>query len=437
MASETLLPSNLIAEKAVLSLILSNPETLVEVIDYLLPNDFYENVHQEIWATIVSLYRACHELDIVTIKMELMRQNLDPKPAMESLSEIYQSLPVLGQNLMTFAKEVKNKSMLRQLLGLAGKYMISSKLDNVQAENLLEELEKDVVDLNDKLKDDRPTDPSGILNEINMDIARGEKEGWQGFDTGFRWLDEQTGGLIPTQCWIIGGYTGGGKSFFLLQMILNILSRGAKVMLISTEMDRKINMMRLLGNLAGLGTIKMLKSRLEDDEKYQMIEAQNKLKEYQNSLVIYDNVYTIEDIRLKAKKRKIREGLDVLFVDFIQNLRGAENIYERMSNAAVELQHIAQELKITVVIASQVSQASANWQNKEAIEYKGAGEIAAVADVAIWLKKVEDDLSARQVILRKVRHGIPGHFMVRMSFPSGRVIDLDRANIKEENSEQS
>jgi replicative DNA helicase len=96
-----------------------------------------------------------------------------------------------------------------------------------------------------------------------------------------------------------------------------------------------------------------------------------------------------------------------------------------MSNAAIGLQQIAQELGITVVIVSQVNQASADWQNKEAIEYKGAGEIAAVADVALWMRKSEDDKSMREVILRKVRHGVPGYFIIRLSFPSGRVIDVD------------
>lgn len=421
------LPNNQNIERAIFSLLLIFPERFIEVVDYLFPKDFYQTSHQEIWKAMTTLHKQGQELDIVSIKTELVKQNIDPKPAMEDLIKCYEEQTPMGGNLMSFAKEIKNKSMLRQIIGVTNRCANNSRLDDAESSLILGGLEKDIVEISDNLKEDRPNDTEGILNEINADIARGEESGWKGFDTGFKWLDEQTGGLIPTQCWIIGGYTGQGKTFFLLQILLNVLIRGAKVMLMSTEMDRKMNMMRLLGNLAGLGTIRILKGKLDDSERERMLEAQKKLSNFKKSLAIYDNVYTVEDIRLKAKKRKLKEGLDVLFVDFIQNLRGSENIYERMSNAAIELQHIAQELNIVVVIASQVTQTAAGWQNKEAIEYKGAGEIAAIADVALWIKKVEEDKSARQIILRKVRHGIPGHFMVRMSFPSGRIIDMEQA----------
>jgi replicative DNA helicase len=168
----------------------------------------------------------------------------------------------------------------------------------------------------------------------------------------------------------------------------------------------------------------MLKGSLTDEEHSQIKMASDTLEAYKDGFLIYDNVYTVEEIRLKCKKQKIQKGLDVVAVDFIQNLRGAENIYERMSNAAIGLQQIAQELSITMIIASQVTQGGAGWVNKEAIEYKGAGEIAAIADVAIWLQRVKEDRSARAIILRKVRHGVPGKMTVRISFPSGKIIDM-------------
>lgn len=426
MANE--LPSNTGVERAVLSLLLLRPEKFIEVVDYLSPSDFYSNVHQEIWQVMTTLFKRGQEIDVISIRTELVKMNIDATPANDTLFDLYQDPSSFGGNLQKFVQEIKNKSSLRKIIMMVGRCSSNSRLDDAESLDILGKLEKEIVDISDSLKEDRPNDAEGILKEINEDMVQGEKTGWKGFDTGFRWLDEQTGGLIPTQCWIIGAYTGVGKTFFLLQMLLNVLTGGAKVMLMSTEMDRKMNMMRLLGNLAGLGTIRIIKGKLDDNEREKMLEAQKRLTEYKKNLTIYDNVYTVEDIRLKAKKKKLTDGLDVLFVDFIQNLRGAENIYERMSNAAIDLQHIAQELNIVVIIASQVNQSSAGWQNKEAIEYKGAGEIAAIADVALWIKRVEEDKSARQIVLRKVRHGMPGHFMVRMSFPSGRIIDMESAS---------
>ena len=71
--------------------------------------------------------------------------------------------------------------------------------------------------------------------------------------------------------------------------------------------------------------------------------------------------------------------------------------------------------------------------SREAIEYKGAGEIAAIADVGLWIKRVENDVQARKIVLRKMRHGKSNkNFDVRILFPSGRVVDLENVEVDEE-----
>jgi len=424
------LPKNIEAERAIFSIILLEPERFIEVIDKLKVNDFYSIASQEIWRVMNTLYKKGVGIDIVDIRIELQKQEIDPSAALKEIAQCYE-YPVLGRNLENLVTEVKNKSLLRQIVGVTTKHNSNSKLEDAHALNILTDIEKDVLALSEQIRDERPVDTGGILNEVRMDIVRGEESGWRGFSTKFKKLDERTGGLIPTHVWIIGAYTGIGKTFFALQLILNILEQGAKVILFSTEMDRKMNMLRLLGNLADLGTIYILKGRLKKEEYERRLVAEKKLTNYKNNLLIYDNVYTVEEIRLKAKKRKVQAGLDVIVVDFIQNLKGPDNIYERMSKASIELQQIAQELNITVVLVSQVSQAAAGWASKEAIEYKGAGEIAAVADVGLWLSKEKDEpqynggkRAERDVHLRKVRHGAPGWFKIRIEFPSGRVTEL-------------
>jgi replicative DNA helicase len=304
-------------------------------------------------------------------------------------------------------------------------------LEGADAGKVLEDLEKELLEIADSTKDKECIDVEGIILDVNKEIQKAKDRGWLGFKTGFSKLDERTGGFIPTQSWIIGAYTGIGKTFFILQLLLNALKEGAKVVLFSTEMDRKMNMIRLIGNIAGLGTINMMRGNLLPNEEEEMRKAQKELLVFKDKLTIYDNVYTLPEIRLKAKKLKLTKGLDIVAVDFIQNLRGHESIYERMSEAAIGLQQIAQELDVTLLIGSQVSQAAAGWQSKEAIEFKGAGEIAAIADVAIWMTKVEGDEELRKVIIRKIRHGARKKFDVRLEFPSGRITDVEVA--KEEN----
>lgn len=417
-----ILPRNIEAERAIFSIILLNPNLFIEMADKLEAKDFFSEPSQVIWRAMADLYKRNSNIDIVSLKLEIQKRKADTKLIMAELSQCFEN-KVIASNLASFIEEVKNKSLLRQIMVMLSKHTDFSGRNGIEAMGVLREIEKDIVDLSDQMKDDKPIDAEGIIREIKRDM---DKEGkWKGFSTGFDSLDTRTGGFLPTHTWIVGAYTSFGKTFFVLQMALNVLKQGAKVMFFSTEMDRKMNMLRLLGNLAGLGTIQMLKKKTDEDEKKRLQIAEKVLGDYKHNLIIHDNIYTTEEIRLKAKKQKIRKGLDIVIVDFIQNLRGPANIYERMSNIAIELQQIAQELEVTMVLVSQVTQASAGWKNKEAIEYKGAGEIAAVADVGLWIRRLAEDKSKRRIVLRKVRHGAPGRFDIKIDFPSGKVMEAE------------
>lgn len=418
------------AEKAILSIILSNPDRLIEVIDLLSPLDFWIISHQQIWTAIIEVFRAGHDLDIVSIRNQLKKSEVDVQPALTALSEAFNS-EALDTNLFNFIKQVQNKSRLRKIIQTISNHSTAAYLENADASKVLNGIEKDILKISDTLIESKPINAEGIIHEVNADLAQSQERGWQGYQTGFVKLDSLTGGLIPTQSWIIGAYTGIGKSFFILQILLNVLRQGGKVVLFSTEMDRKINMLRLIGNIAEVGTINLMRGSLTEGEKIRVEKAKQELSSFKDNLIIYDNVYDLAELRLKSKKIKITNGLNIIAVDFIQNLRGKESLYERMSEAAVGLQQLAQELGVTMIIGSQVSQAAAGSYNKEAIEFKGAGEIAAIADVALWLSKPKNnsDESLRQVMIRKVRHGAPGWFEVKLTFPAGKVVDMEAGKL--------
>ena len=421
------LPQDLESEKGLFSFILASPDEFIHIVDKLVTGDFSSVIHQQLWTAMTELFKEGAELDVVAIRTQLKREEVDPAPVLQALIEAYEE-PVFGINVNRFVEQIKNKSLLRQIIKTATQQTYNAQLESAKASDILTGLEKEIIDISDRALELKKTDAQSITEEIQKDIDKAIKDGWQGYDTGFGKLDERTGGLIPTQSWIVGAYTGVGKTFLLLQIILNVLEQGGKIVLFSTEMDRKMNMLRLLGNLAGISTLNIMRGKMLENELDEFKKAQEKMKAWKDQLTIYDNVYDISTLRLKAKKLKLTKGLDIVVVDFIQNLRGRESIYERMSEAAISLQQMAQELNVTMLIGSQVSQAAAGWQSKEAIEFKGAGEIAAIADVAIWMMKDKNstDESMRKIYIRKVRHGAPAKFETKLTFPAGRMLDIEK-----------
>ncbi len=426
------MPKEIEAERAIFSIVLTESELINEVIDILKPSDFYSLAGQQIWRAILSVYEKGLDLDIVTLEDELQRSNASPQQAFQELRDCYEN-PVSSYNLSNFVLKVRNASLLRQIISLSIRSEQQAKLLDVKATDVLMGIEKETIALSEQVANVRATDAEGIIEEVERDLEAIALGGSYGFSTGFSLLDKRTGGFLPSQIWVLGANTGIGKSFVILQLALNVLKQKGKVMLFSTEMDRKLNMMRLIGNLAGVGTIRLVKGLLDEDEKLAVKEAVAELKSYRDDLVIYDSIYSVEEMRLKIKKQQLEKKVDLVIVDFLQNLTGPENIYERMSNAAIALQKIAQEQKITILLVSQVSQAAAGWQSKEAIEYKGAGEIAMIADVGLWMMKDKDIKDQRVIYLRKVRHGQTGCFNVKLSFPSGRVLEVGGEPVEDVN----
>ena len=266
------LPSSIASERAIFSIVLLEPERLTKIIDELSAGDFYSIAGQQIWTAITSLYKQERDIDVVSVNKEVEKLDADPAGALAEIAKCYNERVSSG-NLEKFVEDVRNSSMLRRAVTIFDKHANAAYGGDAKAEELLLGVEKDILELSERVIDDRPTAPKGILKEVRADISKMDGHQWVSFDTGFGGIDYPTGGLIPTHVWVLGGYTGCGKTLFALQLVLNCLKQGAKVMLFSTEMDRKMNVLRMVGNLAELGTIKMLKSRLDKEEIKRMVEA--------------------------------------------------------------------------------------------------------------------------------------------------------------------
>lgn len=188
---------------------------------------------------------------------------------------------------------------------------------------------------------------------------------------------------MPGHLWIIGGYTSTGKSTLLAQMIIDVCYEGARCIIFSLEDTQEDKAIKLLSNLAYTPQTKLMIGELEGIEK-KVSEAMEKLKTFK--LHIYSDAYGVDEMRLKIKKHKLQGGVDIVCIDFIQNIIGEGTLYERLSEAIIKLQKMAKDLEVTIIVISQVSN-EAMRSNSEIIGLKGAGELAAAADIVLWIKR--------------------------------------------------
>lgn len=375
------------AESWVIGSILTEPDTLLTVSDIITTDDFYSNKHKIIYSACMELWLDGF-LDVLHLTERLKEKGkLDEVGGIEAITELSVSIPTTV-NIRHHTELVKKFSILRSLYRLGNK-ITATITDNSNVKDVILEIENEIIKANERI-----TIKKGVSAiEIVKDIYRE----WDNPETGKKiitpiWLSSPYQGDNPIPClmgghlWVIGGYTSVGKSTWLAQMITDICKDGHNVLVLSLEDSSKEKVMKLISNLSDVSQKRLLMGEIGDHKE--KVDRAAKLISTWN-LTVYDSSYDIENIRLKIKKHKMQDNIDVVCIDFIQNLIGEGSLYEKMSHAITYLQKLAKEFKITLLVLSQVSNEAMRAGN-EIIGLKGAGELASAADIVLWLKRVKD-----------------------------------------------
>jgi hypothetical protein len=241
-----------------------------------------------------------------------------------------------------------------------------------------------------------------------------------GEQTGFKFLDRAIYGLVKTFLYIIGAYTSVGKTALLTQLTVNLLkdNPSIRIAVFSTEMAAEHILLRLMANRSAIPSMAIFRGKLDADRQIAVDGAFNYF--HNKSIWLFDDVYTFDGIQAKCKAIS---HLDVVFVDFLQNMQGEGGVYDRMSVLPVQLQRMAKKLNTSVVAMSQVSNEAARGDPR-VIGYKGAGELAAACDLGLWLERDKDNEELLQCYIRKNRHGPTGKTTLRYTDNFTRIEEI-------------
>jgi len=246
---------------------------------------------------------------------------------------------------------------------------------------------------------------SGTLSELKKKIQAGDS----GIDPPYELLRKTVRKIYPTHLWIVGAYTSVGKSFFAVDLTIRLLHKykPPSIAIFSTEMSENEYALRLLAHKTTFPVWAIRENKITFPAQIQVFEEAEKFL-FTKKLFIFDSLYQYAEIEKACRTIKKKYGLDIVFIDFIQNLQGKGSIYERMSYLSPVLQKLAKELEITIIALSQISNEAVR-ENTGIIGYKGAGEIAAACDLGLWMERVEKQSNERiRIVVKKNRHGVLG-----------------------------
>ena len=421
VASERMPPQNLEAEQSVLGSMIIEKEALYAACELLKEQDFYRTAHQKIYESIIALSERGEPVDLVTLSDEMQgRGCLEEAGGATYLVNLANVVPTAA-NVKYYAQIVREKSILRSLINSATGIVTRCYESPENVEELLDQAEQQIFEIGRQGKQQGFAPLKDVLMQAFDRIERlfDEKKGVTGISTGFTDLDHISSGLQESDLVIVAARPSMGKTTLALNIAQRIAVKDKKpVAFFSMEMSKEQLAQRLLCAQAQIDAQNMRRGFLSQDEWQRLTRAVGPLSEA--PLYIDDTAsLSAMDVRAKARRLKAERGLDVIFIDYLQLMRGysrSENRQQELSEISRSLKALAKELNVPVIALSQLSRAVEKRPDRRPIlsDLMESGGIEANADMVLFIyresyyNKEVEKANVAEIIVAKQRNGPVG-----------------------------
>lgn len=378
--------SDIDSEYSVIGCILHDSSVIPSINGNLKPADFTDSRLGDLFQIVMSMYDHQSFIDIVTINREVKKQ-ITTKGFPDLLEEAADSVPS-ANGIAHYSKIVLDNALIRRLSALCR--------ETVQ---IIEERHLDPSEAVGRLE----TGVSEIAN-ISADISHQEQmpEITQSFyndyingslpdpiPAGLFQLDEMLGGgFRPEEFIVIGGNPSMGKTAIAITAAVNQSTTGVHVGFISLEMDRKSLGQRAIAMVGKVNLLDMRKRNLSDNELEKMQQAIGALSDA--TLFIDDQPgLTISQVRAKCRHMVHKDKCQIIYIDYLQLIspdKDGRSKNEEVGNMTKSLKNLCRELKIPIIVLSQLSRGNTNRENQrpKMSDLRDSGSIEQDADIVLF-----------------------------------------------------
>jgi replicative DNA helicase len=265
------MPYSMESEQAVLGCILSDPSCLNQVAIILNSDAFFMPQHKNIFNAMLTLDSMGSKIDpLVVLNMLVENGTFDSNQGKQYLLDLAQSVPTT-QNVEMYAKIVKEKYYIRQLISISSETIESAVNQKDTADVLLDSAEQKIYDIRKGKVSNAPSKLGDvILNDVYQtlkNLTGEDAEKYKGYTTGFSDLDNILTGLNRSDLIIVGARPAMGKTSFALNLARNVsVIAKRKVLFFSLEMTKEQLAMRVLGTESGVSSKKMRSGQISPNE---------------------------------------------------------------------------------------------------------------------------------------------------------------------------
>jgi len=366
-------PHDLDAESSVLGSILLDPLSIAKVLQFLHPEDFYRENNGQVYRAALDLFAAGEPIDNVTLAAQLQTMGMLDRVGGRAQLASMQSLVPTAANIEYYGRIIKEKAYKRRLISAGANIAGFGYDDGVEAEEAINQAQSlvfGVADDRDQRELSKLYDLLGpAMERISLQMESGQ--GVVGVPSGFHDLDRMTGGFKDSDLIIVAGRPSMGKTSFALNVGLHAaLERKKSIAIFSLEMSKEQLTERLLTEQAQIDAQRLHRGLLSEAE---FDRVSNSLGPLGEASIYIDDTPVMDELtlQLKARQAKMRHGIDMIIVDYLQLMhgrsRGDDNRVQEVSSISRALKGLARELRIPVLAISQLSRAPEQRPDKRPI----------------------------------------------------------------------
>ena len=443
------LPNNIEAEQSVLGSILLNNEIFDDISTLITSINFFDPLHQRIFAAIENLIYKGMLANPITLKnyFEKDKDDINIPEYLVKITKFSSS----SRQAIEYSKIIYDMYVRRELIKISENTIDTAKVNdlNISGQKIIENSEKLLFDLAEKGSFSSSLVKFDEAMKLTIEMASSayrNEEGIVGVPTGLRDLDDRLGGLHQSDLIIIAGRPSMGKTALATNIAFNaakkLLNENKKssIAFFSLEMSSEQLSTRILAEQSRVTSHNIRRGKISEEEFDKFIETSKTISELP---LFIDETPAISIAALSNRARRIKRlhGLEMIVVDYIQLMRATINNkdgrVQEISEITQGLKAIAKELGVPVLALSQLSRAVEQRDQKkpQLSDLRESGSIEQDADVVMfvyresyylekqeprpatvehaeWQAKMNEVSNLAEIIIGKQRHGPTGNIML-------------------------
>lgn len=404
-------------ERSVLSACVHFPDDRAIVCEQLSAEDFYTTRNAELFGVVRSLHRSGAPCDVL-----LIREACGAKPNARALCDelgisLHPDIAALCERLraLSAARRVARAALEVGAAGLEATADPNAFLDRASTQ-----LTKAIQSRDSAVKSSSLTDLCHSLADAVDQY--GTAKAPVRLSSGLPELDRVLGGLEPGRLYVVAGRPGMGKSALAVQVVEAVAETGRRAAVFSLEMPAEEIVQRQACARARIDTRQLLARKLDDLEARRFTGAMQRLSVLP---IIYPEAssITVEQIARMARQEKMRSGLGLVLVDYLQLIRSSrkhDNREQEVSEISRELKLLARELELPVIAVAQLNRDLEKRADKRPMmsDLRESGAIEQDADAIVFVYREHyytpsaDPLEC-ELIVGKNRSGETGFVKVK------------------------